>query len=961
MKIGNCLFVFLWLINTATATNLEPLVHRNLAKADSLKLAYDYQLALDLLDTTLHLVNTQLGEKDTIIAAIYYQQAEVLYYTKKEEAALAKAKLAFNIQQKKLPRKNAKTATTAYFIGLLYQRLKDMEKAKVSILEAINLTPVTDPNLYYRYRKKALEGFPKNALESIRIGYWLATSLGKTQQIQAAKQYFKTTKTICQAQRKRFPKERRYLVELHALRIREAAFYTAIGLPTKAISIYEKIVKEKAELSLKQKDFFWTYSVQKTTLHFDYTKVFREAGDIRIDYQFSSAEENVTNCACKAGVASTFEKTAKAYAQLNNYDQAFTYFQKAITVLVPDFKAADLYELPIIQNQAIGDKQLLVQVLASFSKAIQQKYTGQKKIVDLKKAVAVYQTIDTLTTLTRQRLTVADARYKILETTKKIYENAIQTTLSLFEVTKEKAYLEIAYQFSAKNKAIVLLDGLQNEQAKIAAGISGDILEEERQLKKQYNKLEAAILETDEADRKEQLFEALFKVKIKYNQLVNQLETDYPAYYELKYAFTNPLTIAEIQQQLPDSTLLLEYFLGEEQLFIFSMDKLNFQHTIISLPSGFRDACSQYLTLLDSGTDMPKNDYSKLAYQLYEVLLKQPLVAAKQPIHRLMIIPDDVLIPLSFATFLTQPTTKWLGRKNPYLLQDYAVSYAYANQLLFDEKATERVNLALKEFGGFGIEYHEETTFIKTENKATNPVLNRSIGALPNSDEEVLSIHQLLNGFSWMPLNLMKAIPLLRRSVWINEEATKANFIKYAKDYKILHLAMHGLLANENPLSSALLFSPNVKEENNSLKAAELYNMKLHAEMVVLGACDTGRGKINKGEGIRSLARVFTYIGCPSLVASLWKASDEATKKIMLPFYENLAQNQPKDIALQKAQIQYLNAEHPELAAPSFWGHLALIGDAKPIEITPVRPYWMYVFLLFPILFLGSIYLKKKN
>jgi len=979
MKIGNYLFVFLWFINLANATNLEQVVNDNLVRADSLKLAFDYQPALNLLDTTLHLVNTRLSGRDTLVAAIYYQQATIFYYTKKTEQALTKAKLALNIQKKAFPQKHLHTATTAYFIGLVYQRLKDSEKAIDAILESINYTPPADKNIYYRHRrlgylyadagadklaighfKKAVKGFAKNSFESIRISYWLAASLGKMQQTQEAEKYFSSTKLICQAQRKRFPKERRYLVELHALRVKEATFYDAIGQPTKAIQIYEKILKEKAELSLKRKDFFWTYSVEKTALYFDYTKIFRAAGNIVIDYKFSSSEEDITDCGCKAGLASTHERMAKSFTQLGYYDKAFTYFQKAISVLVVDFQAAHLYELPTIQNQTIGDKQLLVQVLASFSKAIQQKYTEQKEIIDLKKAVAIYQTIDTLTTLTRQQLTVADSRYKIIESTKNIYENAIQTTLQLFEITKEQPYLEQAYQFSAKNKAIVLLDGLQNEQAKIAAGISVNILKEEQKLKKQYSNLEIAILETDDATRKEQLSETLFSVKLKYNHLVQQLETDYPAYYELKYAFAKPMPVATIQQQLPDSTLLLEYFLGDKQLFIFSITSEHFEPITIPIQSDFRDSCVQYLTLLDSGTAMPKTQYTKLAYQLYEVLLKQALVIPQAPINRLMIIPDDVLIPLSFTTFLTKPITKWAGRKNPYLLHDYAVSYAYANQLLFDNKATDRVNLALKEFGGFGIEYHEETTFIKKKNKVFNPVLNRSIGALPNSDEEVLSIHQLLNGCSWILLNLIKTIPFLRRSVWINEEATKANFIKYAQDYKILHLAMHGLLANDNPMNSALIFSPSITEEDNSLKAAELYNMKLNSEMVVLGACDTGRGKIHKGEGIRSLARVFTYIGCPSLVASLWKASDEATKKIMLPFYKNLAQNQPKDIALQKAQIHYLNSEHPALAMPSFWGHLALIGDTKPIKISTANHYWMYIFVLLPVLFLSFVFLKNK-
>lgn len=978
LKIGFFLLLFLGM-KTASATDLSALINRSLAQADSLKLAYKYQDALTLLDTTLQLCEQEVA--DTLKASIYYQQASIFYYKHQKKEALAKAELALSIQRANLPEKHSKTAITAYLIGLIYQRFEEPQKAEQAILDAVRYTPTSDANFYYRHRRlgylyadsgkdtlavihfqKALLGFAKTSLESIRISYWLATSLGKTQQVQEAKKYFTATKAICKTERKRFPIERRYLTALHATLLREATFYTDIGQSRKALQLYQELIQVKDQLRLTQKDLLWTFSVQKTELYFDYTKVYREVGNVFLDYKFDPSTEEITDCDCPEGLASTYEKIAHLYDKLGDYNKSLSYLQKAIKNIIPDFQPASLYDLPVAQDQLIANKQLLVRLLFSFAKIMQNKYERKEELADLKIAIKSYPLIDTLTTIIRQQLAVAKARYKIIEDTKEIYENAIQLNLKLFTLTAERQYLESAYQFSAKNKAIILLDGLQNEQAKITAGIANkQLFKEEKRLKQVYNNLEIELLKTEDALRKQELYKKRFDIKNQYDRLVNQLEEEYPAYHELKYAFTKPLSVTDIQQQLPDSTLLLEYFLGSKQLFIFSINQSEIQHTIIPLPTGFRDSCTQYLTLLDSGTDMSKEDYGQLAYQLYQLIVEAPLKGIKKSVKRLIIIPDDVLIPLSFATFLTKPITNWQGRKNPYLLYDYATSYAYANQLLFDKSASQRVDLALKEFGGFGIEYHETSAFAQQKDTTINAILNRSIGALPNSDEEVLGIYQLINGFSWIPLKLIKSIPFLRNSIWINEEATKENFVKHAEEYKILHLAMHGLLANDNPLNSALLFSPSTNKVDNSLKAAELYSMKLNAEMVVLGACDTGRGKINKGEGIRSLARVFTYIGCPSLVASLWKASDEATKKIMLPFYENLAKKQPKDIALQNAQIQYLNAEHPELTSPSFWGHLALIGDAKPIEITKTKHYWMYGILLVLSLFLGYKILMKRN
>ena len=283
--------------------------------------------------------------------------------------------MALSIQQANFPKKHTETALTAYLIGLIYQRFEEPAKAKDAILEAVNCTPSSDANLYYRHRRlgylyadsgkdtlavihfqKALLGFAENSLESIRISYWLATSLGKIQQIQQAKKYFTATKAICKAERKRFPTERRYLTALHATLYREAAFYTDIGAPRKALQLYLELIQIKDQLTLTQKDLLWTFSVQKTELYFDYTKVYREAGNTFLDYKFFPSTEEITGCDCLEGVASTYEKIAHLYDKLGDYNKSLSYLQKAIKNVIPDFQPADLYDLPFIQDQLITNK-----------------------------------------------------------------------------------------------------------------------------------------------------------------------------------------------------------------------------------------------------------------------------------------------------------------------------------------------------------------------------------------------------------------------------------------------------------------------------------------------------------------------------------------------------------------------------------------------------------------------------
>jgi CHAT domain-containing protein len=137
--------------------------------------------------------------------------------------------------------------------------------------------------------------------------------------------------------------------------------------------------------------------------------------------------------------------------------------------------------------------------------------------------------------------------------------------------------------------------------------------------------------------------------------------------------------------------------------------------------------------------------------------------------------------------------------------------------------------------------------------------------------------------------------------------------------------------------------------------------MSLNAEMVVLSACNSGYGKIRNGEGIMSIARAFAYAGCQSLISSLWKVPDHATKNIMVNFYTHLEDDKKKDQALQQAKLQYLQETTIPHAHPLYWAGFIAIGDMKPIHHEHPIPitYWH---LLGSILLLTvGIFMWRRN
>jgi CHAT domain-containing protein len=191
--------------------------------------------------------------------------------------------------------------------------------------------------------------------------------------------------------------------------------------------------------------------------------------------------------------------------------------------------------------------------------------------------------------------------------------------------------------------------------------------------------------------------------------------------------------------------------------------------------------------------------------------------------------------------------------------------------------------------------------------------------------------------------------------------ALGSTFKRTAPDSRILHLAMHSLTNDKVPLYSQLVFSKEPDTlEDGLLHAYELYNMQLNADLAVLSACNTGVGKLQKGEGIMSLSRAFKYAGCPNIVMSLWKADDKATKDIMTSFFENLKDGERKDVALQEARNKYLLQEADDaMTHPYYWATFVLIGDDEAIELGS-RNYLLWLGFLTVILIIFLITQRKK-
>jgi len=151
-----------------------------------------------------------------------------------------------------------------------------------------------------------------------------------------------------------------------------------------------------------------------------------------------------------------------------------------------------------------------------------------------------------------------------------------------------------------------------------------------------------------------------------------------------------------------------------------------------------------------------------------------------------------------------------------------------------------------------------------------------------------------------------------------------------------VHFATHGVVDSERPALTGLVLSlldEHGAPQNGYVRLADIYNMRLDADLVVLSACQTALGKQIKGEGLVGLARAFMYAGAPRVVATLWEVNDAATAVLMKLFYRGVLQEQRTPAAaLREAQLQM--SRDPRWAAPYYWAGFVMQGDwqERPIS-----------------------------
>nr|WP_319509659.1 CHAT domain-containing tetratricopeptide repeat protein [uncultured Draconibacterium sp.] len=594
--------------------------------------------------------------------------------------------------------------------------------------------------------------------------------------------------------------------------------------------------------------------------------------------------------------------------------------------------------------KAIGDVYLEIALLDNENKGID---FGE----NLDYALSCYDNTSNLIQQARKEISNDESKIQLSNLQYQTISKIIETAFLAYNHTQTPKYLDIAFENSEQLKSSAVFDKISNDLAQENSLIPDSLLELEQKLNNMisnYSELQYQELSLDEPDSTllNEYSNKIFSASRQRDELNRYMEESYPDYYQLKYS-NSSLSLSEIQSRLNKKEAIVEFFLMEptkdNNTQANKSDSLNVLYTFFitnseidfykkSLENDDVKALEETFRFMSSTDYMFTHNedakrYCVSSHRLYNLLIA-PYEKDLEEKH-LTIIPDGKLNYISFDGLLkTLPDTSNTIRFNEldYLLKNLNINYANS------------VNIFLK-------------------NRASKPKLrNQTLAFAPeyNSEEFEMTGHRYrlapLPGFEKEVDAISKSVSA---TVLKSNQASELNFRKKSGQFEILHLAMHAYINDSLPAYSRLAFSQNADstalENDGWLNTADIYNLKLDAKMTVLSACNTGVGKLQKGEGLMSLARGFLYAGCPSVVMSLWEVEDVAGTKIMTSFYKYLKAGKTKDEALRLAKLKYLENSNSRLAHPHYWMSFKCIGDNSPVYTS----YDLYFFAILIVLIIA--------
>jgi len=630
--------------------------------------------------------------------------------------------------------------------------------------------------------------------------------------------------------------------------------------------------------------------------------------------------------------AEVYKAMAEIYHYTGHPDSAIIYCTRS---LQSNFNG--ILDDENIDFTKIFDELLFLDVITARSESELKLYrqTGDK--TSLVKVISDTKIASDLASVLLNNYNLDESKMLYVSELAENYKNAVFAGIKLFKYSGDSTWLKDAFCFSERTRAEILKGSLIKANALREANIPDSLLIQDRNLVNQIAFLKNRILSCAEETNCYDSCYTLFAAKADSLAIELRNTRDMMKLNDNSgnsSAFLTTDMINNVKSGIARDQALLEYCIQDSSIIVFILKRNAFIGVEIPVTLNFNHLVADYIALMRKYD--PKN-ILPLGYQLYSILI-QPVEKYLDGVTKLVIIPDEQLLYLPFETLVSnyKETSEIPDyTQQDYLLKKYLFSYHYSASLWEESgKANDRINETVA-FAGFAPVFSPQLHIQQLSDRNEKFVYNNgiddfrsvvssgnSLTELPNSKNEVDSIARLF---------LSKGN---KASAFLYGKATEKNFKDSAKHYTIVHIATHGLINNSIPELSGLAFAQNnndkpgteiTDDDDGILYSGEIYNLPLLCDLLVLSACETGSGRLEKGEGILGLTRSFLHAGAKNLVFSFWKVSDSAALELMLDFYHHIAAGENYATALQKAKLSLI--QNTQTAYPAIWGTFAFIGN----------------------------------
>lgn len=596
-------------------------------------------------------------------------------------------------------------------------------------------------------------------------------------------------------------------------------------------------------------------------------------------------------------------------------------------------KASECFTQALTLSRVIFDPKTEANVLLNLARAERNHNHLADARQHVEKAIELIESI-------RTKIVSQDWRASYLATKRDYYELYVDVLMKQHQESPGKGHDAAALQASERARARSLLETLTEARVDIREGVDPYLLDRERELQQQINNKElqrVRLLAGKPAEEQtQQLQKDLHALLTEYNEVRAQIRARSPRYDALMQP--EPLALREIQKQvLDEETLLLEYALGDKKSYLWVVTQTDLKSFVLPKRAVIESAARRLYELLTTSNKREAKRAAEVAASELGQMVLGP-AATLLGKKRLLIVSEGALqyVPFSALSITEEQSSR---SYRPLIATNEVINLPSASVLAVLRREASNRQVAPRAVAVFAdaVFQSDDARLVQARPNAKSESHSSAGRQLDEQNDLVRSAKEsgVLN-FQRLPFTRQEAEAIVNlageaRSLKALDFSASRDTVFDARldQYKIVHFATHGLLNSRHPELSGIVLSLVDKDgraRDGFLRTHDIYNLKLHANLVVLSACSTALGNEVKGEGLLGLTRGFMYSGTPRVVASLWDVRDEATSKLMTHFYQKMLRDGMRPAAaLRAAQLMLL--KEPRWEAPYFWAGFTLQGD----------------------------------